>query len=81
MLGWVFVICVIATVSFIMHIVGWMTGFTYDIRVQVIWDILLLLVALGLLSRIVILHKEGEKEALSKKVKELEEKLKAQETQ
>ena len=81
MLGWVFVICIIAIVSFIMHIVGWAADFESPMYFQVAWDILLLLVALGLLSRIVILHKEGEKEALSKKVKELEEKLKAQETQ
>lgn len=81
MLGWVFVICVIALVSFIVHIIGWATGTPNPVLFQVAWDILLLLVALGLLSRILILHKEGEKEALSKKVKELEEKLKVQETE
>ena len=81
MLAWVFVICIIALVSFIVHIVGWATDFESPMYFQVAWDILLLLVALGLLSRTLILHKEGEKEILSQKVKELEEKLKAPETQ
>jgi len=73
MLGWVFVVVVLAVVSFILHLTGWTPD---SIFLRVIWDILLLLVALGLLTRMLILHKAGEKEALVKRIKELEDKIK-----
>lgn len=73
MLGWVFVVFVLAVVSFVLHLTGWTPD---SIFLRVIWDILLLLVALGLLTRMLILQKAGEKEALTRRVKELEEKIK-----
>jgi hypothetical protein len=75
MLTWVFVIFVVAMVSFVMHIIGWTNNIQYPVFFQVVWDILLLLIALGLLTRMLILHRTGEKELLAKKVKDLEEKL------
>ncbi len=75
MLGWVFVIFVTAVVSFVMHMVGWANSFEYGLFFTIIWDILLLLVALGLLTRMLMLHRTGEKEALYKRVADLEEKL------
>jgi hypothetical protein len=76
MLGWVFVIFVVAAVSFVMHIVGWANAFDYGLFFTIIWDIVLLLVALGLLTRMLILHRTGEKEALYKRVSDLEDKIK-----
>jgi hypothetical protein len=79
MLGWIFVIFVTAVVSFVMHIVGWANSFAYGLFFTIIWDILLLLVALGLLTRMLMLNRTGEKEALYKRVADLEEKLKGME--
>jgi hypothetical protein len=79
MLGWVFVIFVIAVVSFVMHIIGWANAFDYGLFFTIIWDILLLLVALGLLTRMLVLQRTGEKEALYRRVSDLEDRIKGME--
>ena len=68
-------IFVIAVVSFVMHIIGWANAFDYGLFFTIIWDILLLLVALGLLTRMLILQRTGEKEALYNRVSDLEAKI------
>jgi hypothetical protein len=80
MLGWVFVIFVIAVVSFVMHIIGWANAFDYGLFFTIIWDILLLLVALGLLTRMLMLQRTGEKEALYRRVSDLEDRIKGTES-
>ncbi len=78
MITWIIVMVVLASVSFLKNLLQY-TG-TIPQSTTLLWavllDILLFLVALGMLYRMSTRQKIGEKERLSRKINELEEELK-----
>jgi uncharacterized membrane protein YqhA len=78
MITWIIVMVVLASVSFLKNLLQY-TG-TIPQSTTFLWavllDILLFLVALGMLYRMSTRQKMGEKERLSQKINELEEELK-----
>ena len=78
MIWWVLSLAVLTILSYLAD-VG-VLSFLQDLKVPglnaSILSILILLCTAGILARMLIMAKKGEKESLSKKVSELEEKLK-----
>ncbi len=79
---WVAVMLVLAFASFVQDFLSFYERIAPPNTIfwAVVWNILLLLVALGILYRMAVSQKVGEKEALIQKVEELEAKLKEKES-
>ena len=82
MVLWVVVMVVMAFASFMQDLLSYYGRIPPPNTVfwAIVWNVLLLLVALGILYRMAMSQKVGEKEALIQKVEELEAKLKEKES-
>jgi len=85
MLLWAFILFILSLINFVYDVLTW-AEIIREINLMFItfFDILFLLITLGILYRMYFLSRKGEKEKLKQKVKELEgeiKKLKGEKTE
>ena len=77
MLLWAFILFILSLLNFLYDIFIWLgTIKPLDPSYVSFFDILFLLITLGILYRMYYLQRKGEREKLKQKIKELEEEIK-----
>ncbi|MEN3045782.1 MAG: hypothetical protein ABDH49_02155 [Candidatus Hydrothermales bacterium] len=77
MIVWAFVLFILSLINFLYDLLLWLEIIEpIDIRYVTFFNIIFLLITLGILYRMYFLGRLGEKEKLREKIRELEEEIK-----
>lgn len=77
MLLWIVVILIAVIFQIIIDLLMWFGTYPFiNIQVRTYFDIVFLLIILGMLYRILFMQRKGEKEKLKERIRELEERIK-----
>lgn len=77
MLLWMVIILIAIALQIVMDMFMWFGAHPFfNIQLRTYFDLVFLLIVLGMLYRILTMQRRGEKEKLKERIKELEERIK-----